>query len=452
MKINYCLILIFQVNLFAENTMLFTGKIENASTDSIRIYNHHRTVVQAIPLDEQQSFENKFEINPGFYTLKIGEEYTQLYLEPGYDLKLIMDVKKFDESVKYEGRGAAENNYLAGKIRLEAEFGQLDNYGYYGMLDEKQFLHLADSLHQVKMKYLEEFEPKFSEKFDQIAAKALVLEKVNKLANFEAIKHYLTKSPEFKVSSNFPDPFEGIDMNDEALVGVPNYLQIVEHYLIEKTALKLGENDDKDEVLMFVNVLSEEITNHVVKEELAFMVGKRSMSNSKQLEQVYAALQPLLQNQNYKEQVQTVYEKLKKTQKGNASPGFEFEDINGELVSLESLKGHVVYIDIWATWCKPCLRELPDLAKLQEDLAGKPIKFVSIGFRDKKESWKKMVTKKEMDGIHLFAPDKSSEFVKAYDIQSIPRFIMLDKEGNIIDANAKRPSNPELKAELESYL
>jgi len=63
-----------------------------------------------------------------------------------------------------------------------------------------------------------------------------------------------------------------------------------------------------------------------------------------------------------------------------------------------------------------------------------------------------MVEDKKLGGIQLFAPNEEISFFKDYSVEGIPTFILIDKNGNIIDGNAKRPSNPELQKEIESHL
>lgn len=145
---------------------------------------------------------------------------------------------------------------------------------------------------------------------------------------------------------------------------------------------------------------------------------------------------------NYNKQ----YKIANATKKGNPSPKFiNLENFNGGTTSLDDLKGKYVYIDVWATWCGPCKREIPHLQNLEKRFHNKNIEFVSISIDNlnKKATWKQMISDKNMSGIQLFAGENQS-FVEAYNISGIPRFILLDPEGNIVDANALRPSNPEL--------
>ena len=131
--------------------------------------------------------------------------------------------------------------------------------------------------------------------------------------------------------------------------------------------------------------------------------------------------------------------------KGKVSPKFvDFENYNGGTTSLDDLKGSYVYIDVWATWCRPCLSQIPALKQLEKDYEGKNIKFVSISTDkpEKHEAWKNMIKAKGMSGVQLYAGADQS-FMRDYQINTIPRFIFIDTEGNIIDANAPRPSQTE---------
>ena len=136
-----------------------------------------------------------------------------------------------------------------------------------------------------------------------------------------------------------------------------------------------------------------------------------------------------------------------KFKKGKPSPKFtNFENYNGGVTSLDDLIGQYVYIDVWATWCGPCKQQIPFLKQVEKEFEHKNIAFVSISTdrANKYDTWRKMIGDKQMGGIQLYAgTDKS--FSVEYQINSIPRFILIDPEGNIVDANAPRPSDPRLK-------
>lgn len=151
------------------------------------------------------------------------------------------------------------------------------------------------------------------------------------------------------------------------------------------------------------------------------------------------------------------YERVSKANKmvGKPSPGFDYENFKGGKTKLSDLKGKYVYIDLWATWCAPCRAEIPYLQKIEEKYHGKNIEFVSISIDKAKdnEKWKKFVTDKKLGGVQLFADkDWESEFVVNYGVTGIPRFILIDPQGNIVKSDALRPSDPELDKQLSALL
>lgn len=139
----------------------------------------------------------------------------------------------------------------------------------------------------------------------------------------------------------------------------------------------------------------------------------------------------------------------KELKEGDQAPTFKYLDINGKEVSLSDLKGKYVYIDIWATWCGPCTGELPHLKELEKKMHGKKIVFVSISCDKDKAAWEKMVKEKGLEGVQLHNGGDRA-FMDAFGIRGIPRFILLDKEGKIVNPNMTRPSNPETEKTLKA--
>ncbi len=164
-----------------------------------------------------------------------------------------------------------------------------------------------------------------------------------------------------------------------------------------------------------------------------------------------------MMNSQYFQYLDMMYEQeqVSKKLEGAVSPSFDYENYKGGTTKLEDLKGKVVYIDVWATWCAPCRAEIPYLKKLEEKYHDKDIAFVSISVDVLKdhEKWKKFVKDKELGGIQLFADkDWKSQFVKEFAISGIPRFILIDKEGKVFKANAPRPSSNEITSLLDEIL
>ncbi|SMC70570.1 TlpA family protein disulfide reductase [Pedobacter nyackensis] len=138
---------------------------------------------------------------------------------------------------------------------------------------------------------------------------------------------------------------------------------------------------------------------------------------------------------------------------GDKAFDFSFPDVNDKVVKLSDLKGKVVVIDVWATWCGPCVQEIPHLEKLAEEFKAKDIAFVSITVDQEKDKpkWLKMIKDDHMTGIQLFG-GVGNEFSKHYAIRTIPRFLVFDKQGKLVTGDAPRPSDRKLKMIIEEVL
>ena len=166
------------------------------------------------------------------------------------------------------------------------------------------------------------------------------------------------------------------------------------------------------------------------------------------------------QNNQLVDYFNNAYSASKVLGKGKPSPIFEnYMDIKGGVKSLASFKGKYIYIDIWATWCGPCIQQIPYLQSLEKEYHGKNIEFVSISTDEPQRSggsleaaekkWRDFIKTKNMTGVQLWTGEDSS-FQQAYQINSIPRFILISPDGNIVDSDAPRPSDPALKSLLTS--
>lgn len=126
---------------------------------------------------------------------------------------------------------------------------------------------------------------------------------------------------------------------------------------------------------------------------------------------------------------------------GRPAPDILLKDIDGNESKLSDLKGKPLFVDIWATWCLPCLGQMPHFQKLSEKYSG--IQFVGISIDSEVKRWKDKLKK---EGL----PPCIKEYIgdpyalgESWNITSIPRFILIDKDFKIVAAFAVRPSEKE---------
>lgn len=122
---------------------------------------------------------------------------------------------------------------------------------------------------------------------------------------------------------------------------------------------------------------------------------------------------------------------------------------------LSENKGKVIYIDIWATWCGPCIKAMPDSKKLMEKLKEKNVSFVYICIESKEYLWKRFVSEFDLGGgQHYLMDTNQSEFFRTtMDVQGIPEYFIIDKLGNIVDrGNHLFPGNKITEEKILSSL
>jgi thiol-disulfide isomerase/thioredoxin len=138
--------------------------------------------------------------------------------------------------------------------------------------------------------------------------------------------------------------------------------------------------------------------------------------------------------------------------KGRTAPDFSFINSSTQKYTYSNFKGKAVLIDVWATWCGPCLREAPYWDSLKLKYKDAPIEFISISIDENKSAWEKYLAKKG-NADHYLAPGAwDSELCKNYLIKGIPQFIFINAAGKIISSNAPLPSDPKLTRLIDEEL
>ncbi len=428
------------------------GKISNRDGGKLVIGNSEKKITE-ITLNDDGTFTDTLKnISAGYYIFKYANESSKLFLKPGDDLTLTLDPQEFDESIVYEGVGSVENNYLAKKFLNEEDLGDLNSYKYLGTLEENIYVQKMDSIKKLEEDFLSK-QTNLDSDFITLEEAAITYGHANNLYRFESYKRFVNQNPNFEVSSNYPDFATGLNIEDEKLWGVDNYKTYWNNYYSEQ-ASKLSKSDSIGQDLAFLQVVSNQVKSPTIKNDLLYGTAKYGITYTNELQKYYDLFNTNTTNEDHKKEITEKYNVLIKLAKGEPSPTFEnYENFAGGTTSLSDLNGKYVYVDVWATWCGPCKREIPSLKEIEKKYHNKKIAFISMSI-DRKvdyDKWRKMVEEENLTGIQLFAPDDwNSDFVKNYSILGIPRFILIDPAGNILNSNAPRPSSEELPKLLES--
>lgn len=122
---------------------------------------------------------------------------------------------------------------------------------------------------------------------------------------------------------------------------------------------------------------------------------------------------------------------------------------------LKNNLGNIIYIDLWASWCAPCRAQMESNRLIQNKFANKPISFIYASIDDNINSWKKAVKEEKIENskYNFFIYDqKNSQFIKSHKVTLIPRYILYDKYGKLIQENAPAPESEEFEKLIDKLL
>jgi thiol-disulfide isomerase/thioredoxin len=220
-----------------------------------------------------------------------------------------------------------------------------------------------------------------------------------------------------------------------------------ESYLKKLNKSKLSDEGKREAYYKKLSVL---IRNHPKNKVSPYLLGKASTLSYSQVKQLSTLIDTSLNKTFEAKGVTSLLNELDKSK--NSAIGVAFKDVllkdsSGHEVDTKQFRGKYTLIVFWASWCKPCRAEHPDLNILYSRYKDKGFDMVGISLEENKEKWKKAVVKDQLHWIQLIDPNAfEGEVARYYGIEAIPVNLLLDKTGKIIGVSL---TTKEIEATIE---
>ncbi len=435
-----------------KNYVLFSGNIKNTQETVIKISNYLNKFEKDMTIDSLGNFKDTLFIkDDGNYYYRSGKSFSSMFLRKGYDLNITLDANDFYRATKFTGKGSLVNNYHVARSTLKSSLvGDPKDYFVVPLAD---FLNKIEKEKLAFLDLLEKWNLDSEDK--EVQRKIIEHDHLLIRNNYDKFNFYHTQiHPELPL--DYYDPIKNMYVDDEqSFLNNGNYRNLVFENLRHKTNEAM-EKDPNLSVIAYTKQYIKDLKSAEIRDNAVSMLFKLMNAKNENFEKDYIEIMALLTSDYMKEKLTTRYKNANSTKPEMASVGFDYENHAGGKTSLEDLKGKIVYVEIWATWCGPCIKEMPYLTEIiKEYKNNENIVFVNISIDAKNEydKWRAMVPEKNVGGIQLLADDGlQSEFMKFYSVGLIPRSIMLDAEGNIISQHAPRPSSKDIRTFINDIL
>jgi len=228
-----------------------------------------------------------------------------------------------------------------------------------------------------------------------------------------------------------------VNYNDSTLLSYAVYRDNIADYYQQK--YKLSPSNDTAYISKVATVLpAGTIRDYLVYNKIKGLVGRTRDSASREM--LIAKYLPIISQQKTQQQILTQHYILNSLTRGTVAPDFITTALNKDTFSLKNFKGRYIVINVWATWCGTCRVQSAIFEKIAEEYTSPSVAFVALSIDDNRWEWQNEASQRSLRVLHLRSNNKDL-FSKSYGVDYMPRYILLDPDGKIINAQMPEPSN-----------
>lgn len=432
---------------FAQGNSLLIGQVKNPVKDYLMVtidktYLNNRIVEEVMMLNTEGKFGLSCPLElPQKIRLTYNRKSIDLFLAPNDTLILEIDGQLFPYGVKFEGSAGADNRLLkAFNTQFPQDLNQFKYRQYRKGLHYYKIHEAQDQIMRAKapIDYLNDLRKAQAERegylLEQGAASKQLRQYLQGELHYQGLYQQLAYGHIYQgrhgLDSSYFYFMDSLSyFNDQAL-GHPNYRSFLlawVNYQLEGEALPDSLKSTYAQHYYYAKKKLKGFSRYWLMAELLCTAMRKEDP-----ERILGAYRDFLTSNPYREFDQRVMDAFQRTQQfaaGSPAPTFVLHDMDGKTVSLRDFQGKLVYLDFWASWCKPCMKKLEAFKDVEAAFKDKNIVFLHVNLDKTPAKWRKTLEEHQFTGIHLFS-DQASSITRDYEVLSVPKFFLITKEGN----------------------
>jgi thiol-disulfide isomerase/thioredoxin len=475
--------ILLNLNAIAQKAIQLQGTITNATDDKVIVVNVSNTDIvpkndqQTIKLSDKGAFQIDIPVTELYNWIIIvhNNKRFDFFAKSGSALQMNVSASNWEQTITFVGNGIEVPEYF---VRMQQERGGF--MAYYKKLQDasanptttftstiedykKQEQNILDAAYAQK-KLPKDFYTYWSQFLTYSVYDAMINYPMIHEMHRQKTNTIQSIAPElYQVTLRTPKIFQ--DQN----LDIPFYQTYIQQYYSSMlmanglanvvTVDPNTQKEDKSKAFQQTDSALKLIYITMPPKSAAFAAGRVIATESTN----WSSDDLRLRMQQYKKQfpkssynaaLDTLLYNKTKFDAGQPAINFSYTTLEGKPASLKELKGKVVYMDFWASWCGPCRAEMPHAKKIKEHFAGREdVVFLYVSIDENEEAWKKGITSMDISGIHTRTSGWKGEIAQKYGISSVPAYYLINKKGEFVTKQTPRPSqSQEVIRLIESLL
>jgi peroxiredoxin len=465
-------LILIATTALAQDSIKISGRILDPLSDSIEVsYNTNKIAYYPVEyfarLDKKGNFSLSLPVPHGVYTeaaIKHGNKFAELIIQPGDSLVINAIGAHFDSLIHYYGRGSAIENFIA---LHDKERGLRNKY----TVTIREHLHEepADFLKSIAQEKKAELDflnknkaglpasfIKYWEAYYQYY-NYFFIQQYPQIHEFVKLRRYTDTVPEINYSVVKEMPYA---FNDSLMQLPPYLLYLTGVFDIKMKAagytyfpadtVKARRFQDSVYTLVYKQLPDKSAEYYIAQD----IYGRAKNQQIERTEKHFDTFKKHWPQSEYLPMLEKQVATAERLAPGQPAPDFNIITADGTSRKLSDLRGKVVYLNFWASWCKQCLGEITNERKIKTLVKNEPLEFVYVSIDNDTAVDNAIIRKYKISGLFTHADGGwNAKEVQQYGVQGLPAYFLIDKDGKIAVQNALTPMQPtELVLQIEQLM